>query len=447
MGSGSADLSQDTIITGSSFQEFYTNFPLGSTVLTGLFVEVSAAEQWYYNQKTFTRTLVDRIGPAGRQGNASVQVNIPSPPAPAVTDYDIATINILTSRQSLDSFELQHTRLNNAYLAYLAVKPALDAVPTSGNLTPAEEATVQQAVMLGKYLMIAENELITMAYNGAADQLARQLQTGYFMRIFPAAPRLTIAASSLDSDGNAVYKLDVLKNDMRVFGGVGQSRPAPYYEEVARGLIESTIEAQILSKATGLPAIDIGSVMGELGDPNLLTVLGPPLGTQAPSSTALSPTTLSADAQTLILNAVADRRVVLTPTKMVTINGITTVGWWETDEYGHTVSHFADGGHQAIAEFGGVQITATKYNQKMAKFIGKVEGIGLTGIAFAAGILEGVAEQSSFSDVLKSGKTAVAGVSSGGGGRHSGKRSSRTSTRRWRSSTRACLRPTSRESA
>jgi uncharacterized membrane protein len=415
IGSGGADVSQDTIITGADFQELYTNFPLGNTILTGLFVEVDADDAWLYNQSAYTRTILDRIGPAGRQGYASVQVSLPATPAPAVTDYDIATIDILTSRQSLNTFQAQQTRLTNAYNNYEAVKPAFEAVPTTGNLTAAQQAVVQQAITLGKYLVIAENELIAMAYNGAADQLAGQLQTGYYMRIYPTAPRLTIAASALDSSGNAVYKLDVLKNDMRVTGGLGQASTAPYYEEVARGMTESTLEGPILSQATGIAATDISSVFGALGDPNLLTALGPPPNSQTPPDPgALTSTTLSADAQTLILDAVANGDDVITPTQMVTVNGITTVGWWETDQYGHTVSHFADGGHQAIAEYANLQEAVDKYNTKVAQFIGKVEGIGATGIAFATGILQGVATNAAFSSVLKSSKTAVAGVSSGG---------------------------------
>ena len=42
VGSGGPDVSQDPIITGTPYQEFFTNFPLSSQILTGLFLEIDA---------------------------------------------------------------------------------------------------------------------------------------------------------------------------------------------------------------------------------------------------------------------------------------------------------------------------------------------------------------------------------------------------------------------
>jgi uncharacterized membrane protein len=175
------------------------------------------------------------------------------------------------------------------------------------------------------------------------------------------------------------------------------------------------MEAQVLSSVTGLTAIDLGSVLGTLGDPDLLTALGPSSSNPStpPDANILASTTLSADAQTLILNAVANGDNVITPTQMVTVNGTSTVGWWETDQYGHTVSHFADGGHQAIAEYGNALEFATKFNAPTAQFIGQIGGIGITGIVFAGSVLQGVAQQSSFTGILQATKDNIKGVKSG----------------------------------
>jgi len=42
LGSGAANVSQDTVVTGTPYQEMYTNFPLGITIVTGLFLEIDA---------------------------------------------------------------------------------------------------------------------------------------------------------------------------------------------------------------------------------------------------------------------------------------------------------------------------------------------------------------------------------------------------------------------
>jgi uncharacterized membrane protein len=419
IGSRGEDVTQDTVITGTSYQEYYTNFPLSSQIVTGIFVQVYANDVWLEQQQTpYTHTLFDRIGPAVRQGNSSAQIVTPATPTPAVSNFDIATLNILPTRLSVNTFQSQQARLNYAYQNYQALLPQFQTLPTSGTLTAAQQVVAQQMAALSKYLLIAENEMITMAYDGAADQLAGQLQTGYWTRVYPSAPRVTIANSSMDSSGNAQFYLDVLKNDMFVIDGLGNSRGNPYgatyYEEVGRGMIESTIEATILSQVTGATnAVDIGTVMATLADPNQLIGLGPsPNNTVPPSTTALDSTTLSADAQTLILDAVQNGDQVITPNQMVTINGNQTVGWWETDQYGHTVSHFPNGNHQAFLEYGAVNEFAEAWQKPIVQFIGQMEGAALAGIAFSAAALQSAAANASFTATIKAGKSAVGGIGS-----------------------------------
>jgi hypothetical protein len=51
IGSGGVDVSQDTIITGTDYQEFFTNLLLSSQIVTGIFVEVDAYNAWQDNQQ------------------------------------------------------------------------------------------------------------------------------------------------------------------------------------------------------------------------------------------------------------------------------------------------------------------------------------------------------------------------------------------------------------
>ena len=428
IGSEGEDVSQDTILTGTNFQEYYTNFPLSSQIVTGIFVEVYANDDWQQQQQTpYIHTLFDRTGPAVRQGNATAQITVPANPTPAVTNFDIATLNILPTRLAIGSFQAQQNRLNFAYRNYLNIQPAFQALPTTGSLTVAQQEVAQQAATLSKYVIIAENEMVTMGYDAAADRLAGLLDTMYDSRVYPSAPRITVTDSSIDSSGNALFYLDVLKNDMYAIDGLGNSRGnsngalntqygVVYNEEVGRGMVESTIEANILSQVTGITnAVDIGTVMATLGDPNQLIGLGPsPNNTIPPDTTALDSTTLSADAQTLILDAVNNGDQVITPNQMVTVNGTPAVGWWETDQYGHTVSHFPNGNHQGIVEYTDLNSIIQTYNKDVAHLIGQVEGIGLTGYAFAAAVLSAEANNDEIGSLLSTAKTAVAGVKSAG---------------------------------
>jgi hypothetical protein len=191
IGSGAPDVSQDQLITGTDFQEFYTNFPLGSQVLTGLFLEIDA-DDYTYTQQAYTHTMFDRLGPAARQGNVSVSLSLPPTPTPAITELDLTSANINTARQPLASIQAQQTRLTTAYNNYEAIKAELASVPTSGTLTDSQQEIVQQSTSIGQFLTIAENELITLTYNYHADLLTKQLETGYYSRVYPNSPRITI---------------------------------------------------------------------------------------------------------------------------------------------------------------------------------------------------------------------------------------------------------------
>src|SRR5439155_21151779 len=149
-----------------------------------LFLEIDANDV-SLTRHLYTHTFFDRLGPAARQCNASDNLSLPSPPAPAITDFDLATVNVNTARQPTSTITAQRTRLANAFNSYQALKPLLAAVPTTGPRTASQQLLVQQGVVLAKYLTIAENELVTMGYNATADLLSSQLQTGYYSRIYP----------------------------------------------------------------------------------------------------------------------------------------------------------------------------------------------------------------------------------------------------------------------
>lgn len=402
LGQGGPNVNQDTLVTGDNFQELYTNFPIGSTVLTGVFLEIDAVDETN-TQRTYTRTIYDRLGKAARMGLIPTDVAISGTPAPVLSDFDITTVNVLAGLQYLPAFANQKARLENAIAAYTAIKTQVAAIPTTGELTPAQQDLIQQAVTVQRNIVIAQNEMMTMGFNGASDAYLTQLQKGYGVQASYNSPRLTLGVASF-ADGDATFRLDVLKNNLRYAGIYGQNRNFSYYADVNRGLIESHLESAILAQVTGRPAIGISEIFAALKDPAKLTLIS------NTNLKTLDLTTLSANAKAYITEAVQAGRVVLTPREMVTVQGKTTVGWLETDATGRTISVFEDGGHQAIASYAGVQVSATKYNQKVAQFIGRVEGIGVAGIAFSAGVLNGVATLTSYAQVLKSGKEAVSGI-------------------------------------
>ncbi len=407
IGQGDGDVASNPIVTGQDFQELYTNFPLASTVLTGLFLEIDAATVNSYVQ-TYTRTIYDRIGYAARQGVGASSLSVSGPPAAALTDFDITTVNILPGLQGTASFSSQQARLNKVVTQYKDVQTQVAAIPSTGPAGPADAAVLQNATNLSRYILIAQNELITMGYNGAADAFLEQLQKGYDTHAYYITPRLTVAAVR-DVNGAAAFRLDVLKNEMRVAPDIGQSQNAAYDFEVARGLVETALEGKVLAQVTGQTAISIDDIFEALPSIDALTVI------TGQNVETLGDLSLSADATARINTALANGKTVFTPTRMVTLNGLTTVAWYETDASGHTTSVFEDGGHQAIADYAVTLDFVQKFNANTIRFIGNVEGFGVTGIAFAAGVLNGAASNSSYTALLKGAKGGVSGQGIGQG--------------------------------
>jgi hypothetical protein len=66
VGDEGLDLSDAEVLQGQGYQEFLTNYPLASQVLTGLFLELDVSGPGRPTE-TFEKTLLDRVGFAARQ--------------------------------------------------------------------------------------------------------------------------------------------------------------------------------------------------------------------------------------------------------------------------------------------------------------------------------------------------------------------------------------------
>ena len=81
---------------GDAIQETLTNFPDGSEVLTGLFLNVTLSGPQGASE-TFSRSLVDLIGFAARQQGGTSTVSVNAGGQPAINSYDLTTLDILAS--------------------------------------------------------------------------------------------------------------------------------------------------------------------------------------------------------------------------------------------------------------------------------------------------------------------------------------------------------------
>jgi hypothetical protein len=386
LGQGSTDVEKDPIVQGTAYTESYTPPGIGAgsySYVSGMFLVITAPNSQGV-METYQHTLVDLLGFANRQsGNPTPPTpgNLINPP-PIVSPTDVVTINVLPSLQSSAAFTNQQQRVQTEQARFQAQQAALAALPTSGGLTQAQQTTLSQGLATEAYLEISLNELDTMTFAATADHMLPQLESTYLSDAYYNSPRILIGASN----SSGVFTLDLVKRDIDVIASPGQNISAPYYFEIGRGMAESSSEAKVLNQVIGPTpaAIGIADVFAQLptgGAVYINNTLYQDGLVQMPN--------LSADAQAYIKYAFTQNKAVIAPATTPTVNGMAVNMWLEVDQMtGETVSMSDNGTHEGIG--GWIVALLSFFFGKYFTFT-QIAGFGVTGYAFAAGVLNGVA--------------------------------------------------------
>ncbi len=401
VGDPAIDVRQQELIRGTDFQESLTNYPLSSIILTGLFLEVDAEDRTE-QRRTYRKTILDRIGISARRNGGRISVS-PGDLTASISEQDITTVNILSGLQGPAVFAQLDTRLKAIQAQVAAIQAQLSALPAQGPLSPTQLATMQEGTKLARAQSIVLNELNTSAWARASDKFLKQLQTGYLVRGWYNRPRIIVGTSRY-KDGTLVYGLDLVKREMQTMAEAGQRQDATAAFELLRGMIESSLEGEILAGSSGQAAFDVIDVIRNTTDG--LTVIGP---ANLPALADLS--AIPDAARSLITEAVGRGLLVILPRRPVTLGGSPRFGWLEYNPTsGETISSFDDGSHGAFVDYVGTQLVNLNYTQKIAEFCGRVNGIGLSGIIFTTGVLNGVANANEFNEAIRKSKEDIGGA-------------------------------------
>jgi hypothetical protein len=192
---------------------------------------------------------------------------------------------------------------------------------------------------------IINAETIVMAFAGASDRILSQLELGYRSEAPYVSPRLILALAEGRGQEFKI-KLDIRKNDVRVIPAQGQVANIPFDFEVVRGILESVLEGDILSSVTGQSVVSFASIFENLTNPGDIAAF------DTGTTQRLDDLAISDTAKARIALAFSQGKSVVTPTRMVTVNGKPTIAWVEVDrDTGHTISVMEDGGHQVYYEY------------------------------------------------------------------------------------------------
>ena len=400
IGQNDEDISDDHIIRGEAYQEFFSNFALANEVLTGLFLELDVASP-NGEVKKYERTLVDRLGFDRRRNSGVLSVNVAQIDEPGLTDMDLVTINVLPGLQSADSLKMQGPRIETLQSELEEIRPLVAEIPPSGPRSEEERFLLGRARELIRRISMVTTETITMAFAEASDRVLAQLEMGYVTKAYYTSPRLLLASTRSDDDLFNV-RIDLRKNGLRSVPAPGQVASAGLFFQMARGLMESALESEILAELIGAEPVSLVEVFDNLGDGDAVALITPQ------SVDDLDTFDISDEAKTRISMAAEAGRSIITPTAMVNVNGKETIGWLETDwRTGHTISVMEDGGHQALVEY--APLTNNPANTTAGFFIGAALGFTEGNITFLTEFLKGLNEGNDpLALVIKKAKMAVA---------------------------------------
>ena len=322
------DASHDEVVTGTPYQEVLTNFPFGTQLLTGLFLNMTLSGPGAGSQ-TFSQTLVDRIGYAAREGLAAPENLSVSPSAPPIiSPFDLTTVNLQPGLQSAAAAQLAQEEVTQRQATISQV-----SAPTN------EEETAF-------LVALARSEVTNFAVG--SDRESANLARGFSVAAYSDVPRITTFSSRVMTTNNTAtisYSIDLVRDSIRAVAAPGQNVQASLAFGAARGVFDSFLEDQALpSGGQDMSAAAIVEQSMNQGIPLAFITAG--------NISLLQTLNLPADALARITTNVENGLAVIVPTRAITVNGAPTTAWFNYNpKTGETISESQTGGHQSLLEY------------------------------------------------------------------------------------------------
>ncbi len=338
LGDLASDPSQDTLIHGQDYQEVLTNFPFGSQILTGLFLNVTTTNPQEGGPSTssmVTKTLFDRIGFAVRQGGTGSSLSVNPGTGPALTDQDIVTLDISPSAPPEAALNARENALNRDAAALSAQVPA-----SATTIDPSN----QTALALARQVNVEQTSLIGATFAAADDGVLRQQSSDLLAHSYFDTPRIVAVSSSPESP-TSVLSIDILQNLPRSYAAPGQSAQTVPVLRFLTGIADSFAEESILSLGGQSATMTTTGAMDVFLQ--ALAVPGASLKQiDANSIGNLAALNISDEAKARITASVQAGKTVLVPTTTAPLNGAPHSAWVEFDPTtGNAIAVLDNGTH------------------------------------------------------------------------------------------------------
>ncbi len=353
----------ESFIRGTDYQEIITNFPLSTTLFTGLFLEIDLSGPDGPTE-TLQRTLFDRIGFDLRQNGGTPQFDIDTTNAtPAISPFAFWTLNISASQQSA---------IPSPFIEAATALAAQEAAALDESSPQMEVENLMRRLLIDTTRMYLE--ALLLASDGRTELLANDaLIRAYFDR-----PRVTMFSAEVPVDGDTAsmrLEVDLRRDTIRALAAPGQNALTVPAFQAARGISESVIEASIFPDDSTVPGVE---VTPPVSTSTVFTAAQqqriPIIGLSAENAIALDALPIAAEAKARISLALAEGKLVAVPAEPVLIGETTTSAWYEIDpQTGETISVGQNGGH--LSEFAESSLLAVAITFVGFPLLGAIGGV------------------------------------------------------------------------
>ncbi|MEZ5504340.1 MAG: transglutaminase domain-containing protein, partial [Halioglobus sp.] len=372
----SLDSADDIVYNGDAFQEVVTNFPFGSQIATGLFLEIDEIAP-DGAVTTYQRTIKDRIGKAARENGTNESLDI-DPARPFITPVDLLTIAPRTSRYAGPDGPELDTQLTGIIDQLDELSQAVLSDP--GNIPAAIEDQANSTVSRS-FIAAARARLNLMAM--LSDAITVRIADNALAKMYFDSPAITIFQSEtsyLDDDSLALrFGMDLRKNEIRAVAAPGQNPTVEFAVRTNRGLSDTFLESQVLGQFEAGGGANLPTEVSAHSVINAALAQGAALQViENTDAAALEGLDVPADARAYMSEALAAGKVILAPTEAATIDGQPRFAWYESDPLsGDTIGVLDDGGHASTVESTAVQVQNWIILRASEFWLGMISGLGV----------------------------------------------------------------------
>ncbi len=336
-------------IYGKPFQEVLTNFPFGSQILTGLFLDIKLTDpqaDGTVQTSTVEKTLLDRIGFANRQNGTAVSVSGPADGSPALTNLDTWTLEITAATDPISLISAQSNAANDA-------AAALDAFPDPLVIPTTLDPTSQQAFQASQRLNFEATSLFAGDFIANSDHVAKNFDAIVLTHTYFDSPRIVAVSNTLESvsgdQSQNVLAFDILRDTPRSLAMPGQAQIVTQIARYVHGMSDSVLEQDELTPATPTPGTTtIGSLdtyEQALAQPGVQPVV-----ISSDNLATLASYNFPAEAAARITQAAQAGKAVLVPSQTVLINGVPRLAWIEVNPATGDAIAVSDNGMHMLAD-------------------------------------------------------------------------------------------------